>query len=163
MPAGTFEDNARWLIGELDHARIAEAILVAHSYAGGMAITAAVAYPERVRGLVLVASIGPGCLDGWDRLLAAPIAGPMCDRRVVADPAARGHRAGRPRTASSAAHRPERIPQLGNVGKRAPRPRCGQLTVATLILADAADAADKMIPVATPPLSRPASRTRRSP
>jgi pimeloyl-ACP methyl ester carboxylesterase len=78
LPAGTFDANARWLIGELDRAGIAEAILVAHSYAGGVAIAATVAHPERVRGLVLVASIGPGCLDGWDMLLAAPIAGPVC-------------------------------------------------------------------------------------
>jgi len=27
---------------------------------------------------VLIASVGPGCLDGWDTLLAAPLAGPIC-------------------------------------------------------------------------------------
>ncbi|MGV9835273.1 alpha/beta fold hydrolase [Nocardia niigatensis] len=28
-----------------------------------------------MRGLVLVSSVGPGCLTGWDELLAAPFAG----------------------------------------------------------------------------------------
>jgi pimeloyl-ACP methyl ester carboxylesterase len=34
--------------------------------------------PERAEALVLLASIGPGCLTGWDRLLAAPVAGEVC-------------------------------------------------------------------------------------
>ncbi len=76
-PAGNFADNARWILAEMDHAGIDEAILVGHSYGGGVALTAALA-SERVRGLVLVSSVGPHCLDGWDRLLAAPVAGPVC-------------------------------------------------------------------------------------
>ena len=77
-PAGSLEDNARWLLAELDAAAIADAVLVGHSYGGGVALTTAALVPDRVRGLVLVASIGPHCLDGWDRLLAAPVAGPVC-------------------------------------------------------------------------------------
>jgi pimeloyl-ACP methyl ester carboxylesterase len=78
FPAGSFTDNARWLITELDDAGISDAILVGHSYGGGVALTAAALAPDRVQGLVLVASVGPHCLDGWDRLLAAPVAGPVC-------------------------------------------------------------------------------------
>ena len=77
-PPGSLDDNARWLLAELDAAGIAEAVLVGHSYGGGVALTTAALAPSRVRGVVLVASIGPQCLDGWDRLLAAPIAGPIC-------------------------------------------------------------------------------------
>jgi pimeloyl-ACP methyl ester carboxylesterase len=77
-PAGTFAENARWLLSELDAAGIDDAVLVGHSYGGGVALATAAMAPERVRGLVLVASVGPDCLDGWDRLLAAPIAGTVC-------------------------------------------------------------------------------------
>lgn len=77
-PAGSFGDNARWLLDKLDRAGLEDAILVGHSYGGGVALTAAALAPDRVRGLVLVSSVGPGCLDGWDTLLAAPLAGPVC-------------------------------------------------------------------------------------
>ena len=77
-PPGSFDDNARWLLDELDRAGIEHAILVGHSYGGGIAMTAAALAPERVSGMVLVSSVGPGCLDGWDTLLAAPVAGPVC-------------------------------------------------------------------------------------
>ena len=77
-PPGSLLDNARWLLTELDQAGIDGAILVGHSYGGGVALTAAALAPHRVRGLVLIASVGPHCLDGWDTLLAAPIAGPIC-------------------------------------------------------------------------------------
>jgi pimeloyl-ACP methyl ester carboxylesterase len=77
-PPGSFRDNAEWLLAELDSAGLDNAILVGHSYGGGVALTAAALAPDRVRGLVLVASVGPGCLDGWDTLLASPVAGPIC-------------------------------------------------------------------------------------
>lgn len=76
LAPGTMADNARWLIDELDRAGIDKAILVGHSYAGGVALTTALLAPERVSGLVLIASIGPDCLNGWDRLMAAPVVGP---------------------------------------------------------------------------------------
>ncbi|MEC3955276.1 alpha/beta hydrolase [Nocardia sp. CDC153] len=75
-PAGSIEDNARWLLGELDRAGLESAVLTGHSYGGAVALAAATLAPERVRGLVLVASVGPGCLTAWDGLLAAPLAGP---------------------------------------------------------------------------------------
>jgi pimeloyl-ACP methyl ester carboxylesterase len=77
-PPGSFADNAQWLLDEFDRADIEHAILVGHSYGGGVALTAAALAPERVSGMVLVSSVGPGCLDGWDALLAAPVAGPIC-------------------------------------------------------------------------------------
>ncbi|WP_225731729.1 MULTISPECIES: alpha/beta fold hydrolase [unclassified Nocardia] len=72
-PATTLADNARWLVERLtDHS-----VLAGHSYGGGVALAAAACAPERVRGLVLIASVGPGCLTPFDTVLAAPIAGPM--------------------------------------------------------------------------------------
>lgn len=53
-------------------------MLVGHSYGGGVALSAASLAPERVAAVVLLASIGPGCVNGWDRLLAAPGAGQLC-------------------------------------------------------------------------------------
>jgi pimeloyl-ACP methyl ester carboxylesterase len=75
--AGTLEDNAHWLIAHLDHSGIDDAVLVGHSYGGGVAIVTAVLAPARVRALVLPAGVGPGCVRVWDRLLAAPLAGPV--------------------------------------------------------------------------------------
>ena len=34
--------------------------------------------PSRVEAVILLASVGPGCVNGWDRLLAAPGAGQLC-------------------------------------------------------------------------------------
>lgn len=77
-PPGDFTANARAVLAELDAAGIDRAVLVGHSYGGGVALTTAALAPDRVSGLILLASIGPGCLNGWDTLLAAPIAGPVC-------------------------------------------------------------------------------------
>ncbi len=78
LAAAGFAANARAVLGELDSRGIGQAVLVGHSYGGGVALSAASLAPERVEALVLLASIGPGCLNGWDRLLAAPAAGPVC-------------------------------------------------------------------------------------
>ena len=78
LAAGGFAVNARTVLQELDARGISRAVLVGHSYGGGVALSAASLAPERVEALVLLASIGPGCLNGWDRLLAAPVAGPVC-------------------------------------------------------------------------------------
>jgi pimeloyl-ACP methyl ester carboxylesterase len=43
-----------------------------------VALSAASLAPDRVEAVVLLASVGPGCLNGWDWLLAAPGAGPLC-------------------------------------------------------------------------------------
>jgi pimeloyl-ACP methyl ester carboxylesterase len=77
-PAGDFAQNARAILAELDAAGIERAVVVGHSYGGGVALSLATLAPERVAALVLLASVGPGCLTGWDRLLAAPVAGEVC-------------------------------------------------------------------------------------
>jgi pimeloyl-ACP methyl ester carboxylesterase len=76
--AAGFAGNARAVLAELDGRGIGQAVLVGHSYGGGVALSAASLAPHRVEALVLLASVGPGCLNGWDQLLAAPGAGPVC-------------------------------------------------------------------------------------
>lgn len=78
LAPGGFRANARAVLDEIDAQDIEEAVLVGHSYGGGVALATAQLAPQRIRGLVLVSSIGPGCLNGWDRLLAAPVVGPAC-------------------------------------------------------------------------------------
>jgi pimeloyl-ACP methyl ester carboxylesterase len=77
-PAGGFAYNARAVVAEMDARGIERAVLVGHSYGGGVALSAAQLAPGRVEALVLLASVGPDCLTGWDRLLAAPAAGEVC-------------------------------------------------------------------------------------
>ena len=78
LPAGGFLANARAVLDDLDSRGITRAVLVGHSYGGGVALSAASLAPDRVAAVVLLASVGPGCLTGLDRLLAAPGAGPLC-------------------------------------------------------------------------------------
>jgi pimeloyl-ACP methyl ester carboxylesterase len=78
LAAGGFAANARALLDDLDARGVRHAVLVGHSYGGGVALSAASLAPERVAAVVLLASIGPGCVNGWDRLLAAPGAGRLC-------------------------------------------------------------------------------------
>src|SRR6266849_3986368 len=42
---------------------------------GAVALSVAARAPDRVEAVVLLASVGPDCLNGADRLLAAPVAG----------------------------------------------------------------------------------------
>lgn len=75
-PATGFTGNAQAVVELLDRFAIDSAIAVGHSWGGGVAIAVAEHYPERLAGLVLVASVGPGEPVGWDdRLLAAPVIG----------------------------------------------------------------------------------------
>ncbi len=78
QPAGGFVAGARAVMADLDARGIERAVLVGHSYGGGVALAAAGLAPSRVEALILLASVGPGCLTGWDRLLAAPVAGEVC-------------------------------------------------------------------------------------
>ncbi len=76
--AGGFAANARAVLDDLDSRGIRRAVLVGHSYGGGVALSAAALAPGRVVAVVLLASVGPGCVTCWDRLLAAPGAGWLC-------------------------------------------------------------------------------------
>ncbi len=78
LPAGGFAANARAVLDDLDSRGITHVVLVGHSYGGGVALSAASLAPGRVAAVVLLASVGPGCVTGWDRLLAAPGAGQLC-------------------------------------------------------------------------------------
>ncbi len=77
LPAGGFAANARAVLNDLDARGITRTVLVGHSYGGGVALSAASLAPGRVEAVVLLASVGPGCVTGWDRLLAAPGAGQL--------------------------------------------------------------------------------------
>jgi pimeloyl-ACP methyl ester carboxylesterase len=59
----------------MDSHGIDRAVLVGHSYGGGVALATAQLAPERVEALVLLASVGPGCLTWADWMLAAPLSG----------------------------------------------------------------------------------------
>ncbi|MGF7234049.1 MAG: alpha/beta fold hydrolase [Frankia sp.] len=74
-PAGDLEDNARAVLAGMDARGTERAVLVGHSFGGGVALATAALAPERVEALVLVASVGPECLTPVDYLLAAPVAG----------------------------------------------------------------------------------------
>jgi pimeloyl-ACP methyl ester carboxylesterase len=77
LPAGGFRVNARAVLAELDARGIERAVLAGHSYGGGVALSVAQLAPGRVEALILLASVGPGCLTGSDRLLAAPVTGEL--------------------------------------------------------------------------------------
>ncbi len=71
-----FAGNADAVVGLLDRLGLDQFIAVGHSWGGGVALSAAVRNPRRVRGLVLVSSVGPGVPASWDdRLLATPVLG----------------------------------------------------------------------------------------
>jgi pimeloyl-ACP methyl ester carboxylesterase len=75
--AGGFAAGARAVVAELDSCGIDRAVLVGHSYGGGVALATARLAPERVEALVLLASVGPGCLTWADWVLAAPVSGEL--------------------------------------------------------------------------------------
>lgn len=71
-PAGGFTANAQAVLDDLDARGVPDAVLVGHSWGGGVALRAASLAPDRVRAVVLLGSVGPGCLTSLDWLLAAP-------------------------------------------------------------------------------------------
>ena len=77
LPAGGFSANARAVLDDLDARDVKRAVLVGHSYGGGVALWTASIAPERVAAVVLLSSVGPGCVNGLDGLLAAPGTGPL--------------------------------------------------------------------------------------
>jgi pimeloyl-ACP methyl ester carboxylesterase len=71
-PADGFTGNALAALDDLDARGVRDAVLVGHSWGGGVALRAASLAPDRVRAVVLLAGVGPGCDTGLDWLLAAP-------------------------------------------------------------------------------------------
>ena len=134
LPPATIDGNARWLICELDKAGIRDAIVVGHSYGGGVALAAAALAPDRVRGLVLISSIGPSCLKWWDYLLAAPIVGPIASIAMCAVLPGAPWR-------SFLSEQRELVRRLGQLIAR-----LDAIEAPTLIIADPADS---VVPVAT--------------
>lgn len=68
--------NADILAGRLRHHGGPPAVVVGHSYGGGIAVLLAERHPDVVAGLVLVAPVGgDGSVVALDRLLAAPVVG----------------------------------------------------------------------------------------
>ena len=70
--AGGFTANAEAVLEDLDARGVPSAVLVGHSWGGGVALRAASLAPDRVRAVVLLAGVGPGCDTSLDWLLAAP-------------------------------------------------------------------------------------------
>ncbi|HSS12032.1 MAG TPA: alpha/beta hydrolase [Acidimicrobiales bacterium] len=68
-----FRANAAAVVGLLDRLNVGRATIVGHSWSGAVAIAMAEDTPDRVAGLVLVASVGPlESLGPLDRALAIP-------------------------------------------------------------------------------------------
>ena len=68
--AGDFDTNSAAVVAHLDASGIPRAVLVGHSWGGGVALRVAQLAPARVAGLVLAASIGAEPPSRLDRLLA---------------------------------------------------------------------------------------------
>ena len=71
-PADGFTANAQAVLDDLDARGVPGAVLVGHSWGGGVALRAASLAPGRVQAVVLLASVGPDCDTRLDWLLAAP-------------------------------------------------------------------------------------------
>lgn len=83
-PATGMRANAAVLAGLLRDRGAGPAVVVGHSYGGGIALLLAEDHPELVAGLVLVASIGgEGSVAAVDRLLAAPVVGPAASAMAL--------------------------------------------------------------------------------
>jgi pimeloyl-ACP methyl ester carboxylesterase len=92
-----FAANAAAVVALLDRLDRPAAVVAGHSWAGGIALAMAEAHPQRVAGLVLIGSVGPGDRPGIvDRLLAVPPIGRVlasltigAARRALSHPAVR--------------------------------------------------------------------------
>ena len=77
LPATGYAGNVGWLRSWLERVQAGPFVLVGHSWAGGVAILTAARRPPELAGLVLLASIGPDCLQPVDPVLAAPVLGEL--------------------------------------------------------------------------------------
>lgn len=76
MGPASMADNAEMLADLLVGEDAAPAVVVGHSYGGGIALLMAARRPEVVSGLVLVSAVGPpGSVNGVDHVLALPALG----------------------------------------------------------------------------------------
>jgi pimeloyl-ACP methyl ester carboxylesterase/uncharacterized membrane protein YbhN (UPF0104 family) len=75
--AAGFNANVQAVFDDLDERGVDKAVLVGHSWAGGVALQAAALAPHRVKAVVLLAGVGPGSVSIVDWLLAAPVFGPL--------------------------------------------------------------------------------------
>jgi uncharacterized protein (TIRG00374 family) len=75
--AAGFTANAEVVLHDLDERGVDTAVLVGHSWAGGVALEVAALAPDRVKAVVLLAGVGPGSVGIVDWLLAAPVFGPL--------------------------------------------------------------------------------------
>jgi 3-oxoadipate enol-lactonase len=83
-PAGGVSHSATRALAELDARGVKRAIMVGHSYGGAIAAWLAAFHPDRVAGLVLVsASANRASLVPADRLLAAPLIGPVASAGLL--------------------------------------------------------------------------------
>lgn len=75
-PSASMRENVEVLADLLDQNAAAPAIVLGHSFGGGIAVLLADHRPDLVAGLVLAASVAyPGELGNVDRILAAPVLG----------------------------------------------------------------------------------------
>lgn len=73
-PAGGFGVNAAAVLRLLDRAELDQAVVIGHSWGGGVALRLALDAPDRVLALGLLGSVGSSkALTLTDRLLAAPV------------------------------------------------------------------------------------------
>lgn len=76
LPGGGIRNNVDWLSGLIGDSECAKTtVVVAHSWAGGVALELARRRPDLVTGLVLVGSVGPGAINLVDRVLTIPFLG----------------------------------------------------------------------------------------
>ncbi len=75
-PPGGFAANASAVVDLLDETGAEDAVVVGHSWSGGVALALAERHPARVAALVLVGAVGGTGSVAWsDRVLAAPVVG----------------------------------------------------------------------------------------
>ena len=75
LPAGGVWENVEWLTRHLEADGGAAPLIVAHSWAGSVALALALRRPNLIGAVVLVGSVGPGSITRFDRLLARPVLG----------------------------------------------------------------------------------------
>jgi len=77
-PAGSIAANTGAVCALLDAHGLERATIAGYSWGGAVALDLAQRHPERVHALVLISSVGgTGSIDELDRVLSAPVVGPL--------------------------------------------------------------------------------------